>query len=99
MVRNISLWPFRLLSFLIKILLILPAMAMILSMVEWTALKNGAHHWLNPIHVYCRLNELFVPRKISRRLCGRYEKNLYTRFFGSPASCDLPHAKSAQGVA
>jgi len=99
MVRNIYLWPLRFLSFLIRMLLVFPAMLVALGFVNQTSMKNAAEHWLNPVHVYCRLKELFVPRKLAQRLCGHYEKNLYTRFFGNPTSCDLPHAKSAQGVA
>ena len=46
-----------------------------------TTLKDMFRHWLNPLHIYCRLDGLFAPLGISRKTVQRiskiYEKAIY----------------------
>ncbi len=40
-------------------------------------LKSTLQHYLNPLHVYCRLVNLKLNRKWAKRICQLYERNIY----------------------
>ncbi|MDQ7836722.1 MAG: hypothetical protein RDU24_15185 [Humidesulfovibrio sp.] len=41
--------------------------------------KNGsaAQHYLNPLHVYCRLRDLGLPSPVARTISNSYERVIY----------------------
>ena len=38
---------------------------------------SAAQHYLNPLHVYCRLCDLGLPSPVARTLSAGYERILY----------------------
>jgi hypothetical protein len=48
---------------------------------------SAAQHYLNPLHVYCRLRGLGLPGPVARTLSAGYERILYrpAAAAGSPA--------------
>jgi len=40
---------------------------------RWTPLKTAIQHVLNPLHLYCRLVDLRIPRTVGLKLVHRYE--------------------------
>jgi|GEM_PF-941604 len=38
---------------------------------------SSAQHYLNPLHVYCRLCDLGVPSGVARAVSSGYERVLY----------------------
>jgi hypothetical protein len=41
-------------------------------------MKEKLRHYLNPLHVYCRLKSCGMPNATARNLCGLYER-IYSR--------------------
>jgi len=37
-------------------------------------MKKKLQHWLNPLHIYCRLRDLKCPKKQALRIGRLYEK-------------------------
>lgn len=46
-------------------------------------------HYMNPLHIYCRLKDLGVPKKMAIFLCRIYESCIYGRFFRNSLNRDL----------
>jgi hypothetical protein len=42
-------------------------------------LRRQLQHFLNPLHLYCRLQEAGVTEPLARRLSQAYERALYRR--------------------
>ena len=42
--------------------------------------RSQLQHLLNPLHVYCRLQQAGVAAALARRLCDAYERAVYRRF-------------------
>ena len=40
-------------------------------------MKNWMNHYLNPLHVYCRLVDVGISKAISRKIVDVYERWLY----------------------
>ena len=40
---------------------------------------SAAQHYLNPLHVYCRLRDLGLPCAVARTISNSYERILYRR--------------------
>lgn len=38
-------------------------------------------HYLNPLHLLCRLYDLGIPRRWAKAFCRAYERSIYTRIF------------------
>lgn len=38
---------------------------------------SAAQHYLNPLHVYCRLRDLGLPSPVARTISAGYERVLY----------------------
>jgi hypothetical protein len=38
---------------------------------------SAAQHYLNPLHLYCRLRDLGLPRPVARTISSGYERILY----------------------
>lgn len=38
---------------------------------------SAAQHYLNPLHVYCRLRDLGLPSPVARTISSGYERILY----------------------
>lgn len=38
---------------------------------------SAAQHYLNPLHVYCRLRDLGLPGPVARTISSGYERILY----------------------
>lgn len=38
---------------------------------------SAAQHYLNPLHVYCRLRDMGVPGSIARAVTSGYERAVY----------------------
>ena len=51
---------------------------------------SAAQHYLNPLHVYCRLCDLGVPGPVARTLSAGYERIVYR-----PVSAAAFSAKSS----
>ncbi|MDP3426899.1 MAG: hypothetical protein Q8S17_05920 [Humidesulfovibrio sp.] len=43
---------------------------------------SAAQHYLNPLHVYCRLRDLGLPSPVARTISSSYERILYRRAAG-----------------
>jgi len=41
------------------------------------SLRRHLQHLLNPLHLYCRLQEAGLTEPFARRLCNAYERALY----------------------
>lgn len=41
---------------------------------------KALQHYLNPLHVYCRLLDIGIPRSIAAFLCRNYEKAAFNSF-------------------
>jgi hypothetical protein len=39
------------------------------------------NHYLNPLHIYCRLRDLGVGKGPARFLCRIYERAIFKRYF------------------
>ena len=37
-------------------------------------MKDMFRHYLNPLHVFCRLRQCRVPAPMARRMCRAYER-------------------------
>jgi len=46
---------------------------------------SAAQHYLNPLHVYCRLCDLGLPNPVARTLCAGYERIIYRPAVGAAA--------------
>ncbi|MBU1230205.1 MAG: hypothetical protein KKA55_10600 [Proteobacteria bacterium] len=46
---------------------------------------SPAQHYLNPLHVYCRLRDLGLPSPVARTLCAGYERVVYRPASGQNA--------------
>jgi len=46
---------------------------------------SAAQHYLNPLHVYCRLRDLGLPSSVARTISFSYERILYRRAAGGQA--------------
>jgi len=44
---------------------------------------SAAQHYLNPLHVYCRLRDLGLPSSVARTISSGYERILYRRAAGA----------------
>ncbi|MBW1998201.1 MAG: hypothetical protein JRJ29_09595 [Deltaproteobacteria bacterium] len=40
-------------------------------------LKTGIEHYVNPLHVYCRLRDLGVSKATARLACSAYERSIF----------------------
>lgn len=40
---------------------------------------DSLRHYLNPLHVWCRLLRLHIDKDFARRICAWYEMNLYRK--------------------
>lgn len=38
---------------------------------------SAAQHYLNPLHVYCRLRDIGVPTPVARSISAGYERVVY----------------------
>jgi hypothetical protein len=45
-------------------------------------MTNTFQHYLNPLHVYCRLRDIRVPKGVAIVLCKVYERAIFKRFAG-----------------
>lgn len=45
-------------------------------------LKDRIRHKLNPLHIYCRLVCLGLPKKFAKDICGIYETSIYKKTIG-----------------
>jgi len=39
--------------------------------------KQKLQHFFCPLHIYCRLRDICIPKKMARSLCKCYEVNIY----------------------
>jgi hypothetical protein len=46
---------------------------------------SAAQHYLNPLHVYCRLRDLGLPSTVARTISNGYERILYRPVSGGAA--------------
>ena len=46
------------------------------------ALGRDLQHYSNPLHVYCRLRDLGIPKAVAISLCRFYEFALFRHFWG-----------------
>ena len=44
---------------------------------------SPAQHYLNPLHVYCRLRDLGLPGPVARTISSGYERILYRPVSGA----------------
>ncbi|GAB6177237.1 hypothetical protein JCM16814_21280 [Desulfobaculum senezii] len=42
--------------------------------------KSLLQHYLNPLHVYCRLRDIGVSTALTRHVCAAYERYVYRIF-------------------
>ena len=42
-------------------------------------LRLKLQHLLNPLHIYCRLQQAGLAEAVARRLCVAYERTVYRR--------------------
>jgi len=45
-------------------------------------MTNSFQHYLNPLHVYCRLRDLHVPKGVAIFICKLYERAVFNHFQG-----------------
>ncbi|NJB68246.1 hypothetical protein GGQ74_001919 [Desulfobaculum xiamenense] len=45
-----------------------------------SAFKCLMQHYLNPLHVYCRLRDMGVSTSLTRHMCSVYERYVYRIF-------------------
>lgn len=43
--------------------------------------NKETQHFLNPLHIYCRLMDLGLPKKHSMKLCRLYEKHIFKKLY------------------
>jgi hypothetical protein len=48
---------------------------------------NTFQHYLNPLHVYCRLRDLRVPKGVAIFLCKFYEQAIFNHFSARVRRC------------
>jgi len=53
---------------------------------------SAAQHYLNPLHVYCRLRDMGLPTPVARSISAGYERVLYR-----PASSQDANATQKTG--
>jgi hypothetical protein len=46
-------------------------------------MKTTLQHHMNPLHVYCRLREIGIPKKVASPVCFYYEHTIF-RFLIMP---------------
>ncbi|MBU1041610.1 MAG: hypothetical protein KKF77_10980 [Proteobacteria bacterium] len=42
-------------------------------------MRHQLQHILNPLHIYCRLQQAGLTEALARRLCKAYERSVYRR--------------------
>jgi hypothetical protein len=52
-------------------------------------MTNTLQHYLNPLHVYCRLRDIRVPKGVAILLCKVYERAIFKRLRAGPERADL----------
>ena len=50
-------------------------------------------HYLNPLHIFCRLRELGLPKKLSIFLCRYYERSIFIPFLANKANLKMAEAR------
>ncbi len=40
-------------------------------------MKSAIRHYLNPLHIYCRLRDVRIPKGMARSLCVIYEHSIF----------------------
>ena len=40
-------------------------------------MSTNLQHYLNPLHIYCRLRDMGIAKKIALRLCRLYERVIF----------------------
>jgi hypothetical protein len=50
-------------------------------------------HYMNPLHIYCRLKDLGVPKNIAKYLCRIYESGIYGRLSRNSLDDDFKQGK------
>jgi hypothetical protein len=43
---------------------------------------RAMQHYFNPLHVYCRLRDIGIPRGVAIRLCKVYERTIFKQLNG-----------------
>jgi hypothetical protein len=43
---------------------------------------RAMQHYLNPLHVYCRLRDIGIPRGVAILLCKVYERTIFKQLNG-----------------
>lgn len=62
--------------------------------IKFDDLRSKFRHYFNPLHVYCRLCELGIPKKTAINLGKIYEKYFYNGNGGSKLSKLLKTARN-----
>jgi len=45
-------------------------------------------HYLNPLHIYCRLRDMGITKGAASLLCRIYEQTIYSRFSVNYRTCN-----------
>ncbi len=51
---------------------------------------SAAQHYLNPLHVYCRLCDMGLPTPVARTLSAGYERMIYRPASSTPGPAARP---------
>ena len=43
--------------------------------------NKETQHFLNPLHIYCRLIDLGLTQKFSTKMCKFYEKHIFKKLY------------------
>jgi len=41
-------------------------------------LTERLRHLINPLHIYCRMRDVYISKYTAKKLCQLYEKTLFT---------------------
>lgn len=44
-------------------------------------MRNFIQHWFNPIHIFCRLKDMGLPKGKAMQFCSIYERFVYKPLF------------------
>ena len=53
---------------------------------EILLMSHKLQHYLNPLHVYCRMRDMGIAKETARYLCRIYERAIFRPFLGKRAS-------------
>lgn len=58
--------------------------------MDYLTMNGTIQHYANPLHVYCRLRDIGVPKRVAVCLCRSYEQTVFKHVMGKESEIKEP---------